>query len=87
MHDAMPSTRHAMQDALAPSRQRRAFLLQLAGLAALPLLDGCSASGPMTVAIHPWIGYETSTSPSPSTGCPSRSACTKAPRPATPSPR
>lgn len=38
---------------------RRAFLLQLSGLALAPLLSGCSGSGrPLTIASHVWPGYE-----------------------------
>lgn len=58
MHDTKPSGRQLIHQGV-PCQQRRAFLLQLAGLAAAPLFSGCSASKPLTVAIHPWIGYET----------------------------
>ena len=57
MHGIRPRDRQVHQGA--PLQQRRAFLLQLAGLAAVPLFGGCSASKPLAVAIHPWIGYET----------------------------
>lgn len=37
---------------------RRALLASLALLGLYPLLQGCSADKPMTIAMHPWPGYE-----------------------------
>lgn len=38
---------------------RRQFIVSLGALCLAPLLPACTASRPLTVGIHPWIGYET----------------------------